>query len=365
MGPVEVCRVVETIHDNFPPHWAEPWDKVGLICGDPAATVTGVFVTLDPTADAIAAAATAGANVVASHHPAFLEPQAPIAGAGSRGIAWEAARHGVSLIAAHTNLDRAPSGAAALGETLGLPTGKPLERSMESLAHISVFVPGEAADAVRQAMTDAGAGRIGEYQGCSFTAEGTGRFVPLAGASPHIGTVTKPTQVPEERIEAVCDPAHSDHVVARIVEAHPYEEPLVIVTQVKIARGNARLGRICTVEPVTLEDLATQVASRMDCTPRVWGKKGSQVTKVATASGSAGSLLADVIAASADVFIAGEVRYHDALEAVAQGVCVIEVGHDVSEWPLVPILAGAIRNTPGLDSRSVTVDSPTRRWWLP
>ncbi|MCL5886940.1 MAG: Nif3-like dinuclear metal center hexameric protein [Actinobacteria bacterium] len=365
MSPVEVRRIVEAIHESFPSHWAEPWDKFGLICGDPCATVTGVFVTLDPTAEAIAATLAAGANVVATHHPAFLEPQTPIAAPGSRGIAWEAARHGVSLIAAHTNLDRAPAGAGALGATLGLPSGEPLERSMQSLAHISVFVPSEAADTVRAAMTEAGAGRIGEYEGCSFTAEGTGRFLPLAGASPCIGTIAKPSRVPEERIEAVCDPTRADWVVARIVEAHPYEEPLVVVTPVKIARGSARLGRICTVEPVKLEDLAADVASRMDCTPRVWGKKGSRVTRVATASGSAGALLPDAIAVAADVLIAGEVRYHDALEAVAQGVCVIEVGHDVSEWPLVPVLAGAIRNTPGLDSKSVTVDSPTRRWWLP
>lgn len=365
MGSVEVLRIVETIHECFPPHWAEPWDKVGLICGDPRATVTGVFVTLDPTAEAIAAALAVGANVIATHHPAFLEPQTPLAGPGSRGIAWKATRHGVSLIAAHTNLDRAPAGAAALGEALRLPTGEPLERSMQSLAHISVFVPSEAADTVRAAMTEAGAGRIGEYEGCSFTAQGTGRFVPLVGASPHIGTIADPTQVPEERIETVCDPARSDHVVARIVEAHPYEEPLVIVAPVKIARGSARLGRICTVEPVKLQDLASDVASRMDCVPRVWGEAGAKISRVATASGSAGGLLPDVIAAAADVLIAGEVRYHDALEAVAQGVCVIEVGHDVSEWPLVSVLADAIRETPNLDCTSVTVDSPTRRWWLP
>ncbi len=365
MSSVDVRRIVEAIHEAFPAHWAEPWDKVGLLCGDPSAQVTGVFVSLDPTAETIARALAAGANVVATHHPAFLESQAPIAGRGSRGIAWEAARHGVSLIAAHTNLDRAPSGATALGEALGLPLGEPLERSMQSLTHIAVFVPSDSADSVRVAMTLAGAGRIGEYQGCSFTAEGTGRFVPLAGASPCIGTIATPSQVSEERIEAVCDPTQSDSVVARIVDAHPYEEPLIVVTPVKIARGSARLGRICDVAPCDLRDIVEQVAFRLDCAPRVWGAAGSKISRVATASGSAGGLLPDAIAASADVLIAGEVRYHDALEAVAQRVCVIEVGHDVSEWPLVPVLADAIRKAPGLDSASVTVDSPTRRWWLP
>jgi hypothetical protein len=87
-----------------------------------------------------------------------------------------------------------------------------------------VFVPSTHADRVRQAMGDAGAGQIGNYGYCSFSAGGTGRFKPLAGANPAIGAVGAMEAVAEERIECVCDRALARAVIAAIRDAHPYEE---------------------------------------------------------------------------------------------------------------------------------------------
>ena len=90
---------------------------------------------------------------------------------------------------------------------------------------IVVFVPVSAADAVRLAMAAAGAGRIGNYDSCSFSSRGVGRFRPLEGAHPHIGKVAQLEAVEEERIEADCDVDQIEHVIAAIRSAHPYEEP--------------------------------------------------------------------------------------------------------------------------------------------
>ena len=86
---------------------------------------------------------------------------------------------------------------------------------------------------------------------------------------------------------------------------------------------------------------------------------------MATATGSGGSLLGAAKAAHADAIVLGEVRYHEALDALAEGLSIIELGHDVSEWPLVPALASAVKSTPGLDPASVTVDGPSQAWWTP
>jgi putative NIF3 family GTP cyclohydrolase 1 type 2 len=155
-------------------------------------------------------------------------------------------------------------------------------------------------------------------------------------------------------------------VVEAARDAHPYEEPLIVTASIEIARSQARMGRLSALaEPEQLWCLVERVGDVFECTPRVWGHAEMLVNRVATATGSAGGLLPDVIAAGADALVAGEVRYHDALTAVERGCAVIEVGHDVSEWPLVPVLAKAVLDTPDMDPAAVVIDQPRRAWWTP
>ena len=88
-----------------------------------------------------------------------------------------------------------------------------------------VFVPEDALDAVRDALFTAGAGRIGDYERCSWYTEGTGTFRALPGASPTIGDVGEEERVPELRLETVFPAERHDEVVAALRTAHPYEEP--------------------------------------------------------------------------------------------------------------------------------------------
>lgn len=97
---------------------------------------------------------------------------------------------------------------------------------------IVVFVPESHADVVRDAMAQAGAGVIGNYSHCSFSMKGFGRFQPLPGANPTIGSVGVFESVAEERIETVCAPEALDGVIAAIKSAHPYEEVALDVYQV-------------------------------------------------------------------------------------------------------------------------------------
>jgi hypothetical protein len=88
-----------------------------------------------------------------------------------------------------------------------------------------VFVPPEALDSVRDALFAAGAGRIGEYERCSFYTEGTGTFLGGAETSPTIGERGVEERVPEYRLETVFPAERHDAVVAALRRAHPYEEP--------------------------------------------------------------------------------------------------------------------------------------------
>lgn len=87
------------------------------------------------------------------------------------------------------------------------------------------YVPAAHVDAVKQAVFDAGAGRIGAYDSCCWQVLGQGQFRPLAGADPTIGAVGQLELVDEYKVEMVCDGAAIEAAVAALKKAHPYEEP--------------------------------------------------------------------------------------------------------------------------------------------
>lgn len=99
---------------------------------------------------------------------------------------------------------------------------------------IVVYVPEDHADKLREAMGNAGAGKIGNYSHCTFTLKGTGRFKPEEGANPTIGSVGKFEEVSEDRIETVCAGDKLQDVLKAIREVHPYEEPATDVYPIEI-----------------------------------------------------------------------------------------------------------------------------------
>lgn len=366
-GHASVADLVAALDRRWPLAWAFPWDRVGLAVGDPAAQVTGVFCTLDPTRRALSAAIASGCNVLLTHHPAVLEPlETLVPRAGMPGTPFAAAAAGVALVNAHTNLDRAPDGADALPRAAGLSPGVPLERGSVPVAFVVTYAPADAADAVLAAMHRAGAGRIGQYDGCGFVATGHGLFTPLRGSAPEVGVPEVPARADEVRIEVVSPRGDARAVMAAARSAHPYEEPVVVAIDGELALGAARMGRLCEAETgTTLGSLARQAASRFAVTPRVWGASDLPVHLVATAPGSGRGLVGDALAGGADVMLTGELRYHDALDALASGLAVIECGHDATEWPYVPLLAELARSIEGVDPSTVADEMPVIEWWTP
>lgn len=365
MSAAKLRDLVERLDAEFPMMWAEPWDRVGLLVGDPDAVIERVFVSLDPTPSVLAAARDAGAQVLLTHHPVLLDGEARLAPApGMAGVPFAAASAGVSLVACHTNLDRAPAGADALPTALGLPVRGPLESSGATVATIVSHVPHGAVDDVLAALQGAGAGRIGEYAGCAYIGEGEGRYTPLDGSAPTAGEHGASHSEAEARIEVVCAPSVVGAAVEALRRAHPYEEPVVLTAEATLSRGAARMGRVCEA-PVgsTVGSLAAHVSLVLGVRVRVWGDRGTPVSLVGVAPGSGRSLVPDARRTGCDVLVTGELRYHEALDAAACGLAIIEAGHDATEWPLVPVLASGAARTKGLGETVVLVDRPMVHWW--
>ncbi len=131
-----VGDLTRILFEAFPASDAEPWDKVGLVVGDPHVEVERIAVALDATAGAIRAAAERGAQVLVTHHPVFIDqPERLVPGVSADGMIvdaiFEAVRSGVSLIAMHTNLDRSEEARTLHACLLGLDVESELEKGRE------------------------------------------------------------------------------------------------------------------------------------------------------------------------------------------------------------------------------------------
>ena len=97
----------------------------------------------------------------------------------------------------------------------------------EKLVKLVIFVPSEHAGALRKAIAEAGAGHIGNYDSCSFSSPGVGRFRPLEGSDPFIGSKGVVEEVREEKVETICTESKLKEVLVAVKAAHPYEEPAI------------------------------------------------------------------------------------------------------------------------------------------
>ncbi len=296
------CRassdVVALLHEWFPPHTAESWDAVGLVAGDPDQQVRKVMFAVDPSPEVAAEAVEFGADLLVVHHPLFLTPVHGVAATTPKGRTLHAlTKAGCALLTAHTNADQAVGGVSeALATALGLTDQRPITAAAgDPIDRLTVYVPSDAAAVVRAALAEAGAGKIGDYDLASFSSVGEGRFRPLEGADPSVGTVGEVQTVEEVRIEVVLPRGRRADVVRAMRAAHPYEEPAYQVVEVAdTGAGSAGTGRIGTVARQTLGQFADAVAEALPDTVhgvRVAGDPDRPVRRVAVCGGAGDFLL--------------------------------------------------------------------------
>lgn len=338
----DVARIIERA---APLALALPDDNPGLQAGRADAGVRGVLVALDPTPAAIRRAVRAKADLLVTHHPLFMDPLRRIdTGTATGAAAAAAGGAGISVYAAHTNLDAAPEGlAVAVARRLGIEDFRFLHPvSGPAWVKVVVFVPVAAATGLHAAMAAAGAGAIGHYDSCAFLAHGEGFFRPLAGARPAIGTPGKLERVPEVRLEMIAGEAELPAVLAAIRRVHPYELPAIDCLRLHPAPLGG-FGCVGRVVPAKFGDFVRRAARALGAEARVSGARVTRVRTVAVCPGSGGRLVPLAAAAGADAFVTGEVRYHNMREAEHHGIAILELGHDRTEMPAVDLLARLIR----------------------
>lgn len=328
--------------------WAEEWDNVGLQIGNGECGVEAILVTLNVDFASINEARQKGANLIVAHHPVIFRPLHKLHYDRPVGkVIRELVNHRTNVIVAHTNLDFAPQGVNyQLGQLLGLQGMQVLQvRGHEEYYKLVVFVPQGYEDSVREAMGKAGAGWIGNYSFCTFQVPGTGTFMPLEGSNPFQGEIGRLEKAEEVRLETMIPKRKSDNIIGAMLKAHPYEEvayDLYPLANEGVPWGLGMIGNL--PQPISLSDLVDEVKERyLVPAVRVVGDLDLKVKRIAVCGGSGGSVVGAAVAKGADVLIAGDIKYHDALDADAQGLAVIDAGHQATEEPVVPAVADYLR----------------------
>ena len=352
--PPSVGLVQQVLDGWFDPRWAESWDAVGLVCGDPDEPVRRILLAVDAVPATVTEAIDTGAQLLITHHPLLLSGVHGVPAGDPKGaLVHRMIRGGVAHLVAHTNADVADPGVSdALAARLGLTGLRPLQaQDAAVLDKLVVFVPHADAEALVDALAAAGAGRLGDYDHCAWTTTGEGRFRPQPGAHPAVGTVGALERVPETRIEMVVPRSVRTDVVAALRAAHPYEEPafdLLVQAPLPSRRGTGRIGELSAT--TTLAAFTEQVAAALPAT--VWGVRAAgdpdrAVRTVAVCGGSGGSLADEARRRGADVLVTADLRHHPAVEGVTElgptAMALVDAAHWATEAPWLDVLAAALR----------------------
>jgi dinuclear metal center YbgI/SA1388 family protein len=309
-----VADIIRLVDAMAPPQLAEQWDNVGLQLGKRDWTVRTVWVALDPLPEVVAEACRQNVNLLITHHPLIFHPLHTIDMDTPMGtLIQKAMDHRLAIYSAHTNLDIAAHGLNdILAQRIGLKNIQVLGEPKDTETQLVVMVvPAEKESAVSQALS--------------------ARDKPVIVTPVSVPDTALKT--PRVRIETVLSDAeipgilHGLEAVLSHPEAVSYKHPLI--------RFGSRqgLGRVGDLERgMDFGKFFRMVKHRLGLDSlRVVGDPDLPIYRAAVCSGSGSGFMGRFLSSKAQVYITGDLRYHDARTAQAENRALIDVGHFASE----------------------------------
>ncbi|UOQ42499.1 Nif3-like dinuclear metal center hexameric protein [Halobacillus salinarum] len=336
MNQITGQTLIKEFEKWSPKSLAFDWDNVGLQVGTLHKPINKVMITLDVLENVVEEAIEKNIDLIIAHHPLLFVSLKQINLDTPKGrVIQKLIQHDITVYAAHTNLDIAEGGVNdVLAEALDLHELQPLIPTGEDdLYKLAVFVPEDHAEKVRDAVSEAGAGYIGNYSHCTFQIAGEGSFMPQEGTNPFLGKQGTLEKVKEKRIETIVPKSKLNQVIQAMQTAHPYEEAAYDLYQLENKGEKIGVGRIGVLErPMTLERLAEKVKEKYQIPAlRVTGNLNKNAKKVAILGGSGEKYIHQAGQMGADVYITGDMTFHMAQDAQEMGLSVIDPGHHVEK----------------------------------
>lgn len=329
-----VQDILTSLNETAPFHFQESYDNSGLLVGSPNLEVTGITVALDCTEAVIEDAINSGANLIVTHHPILFKGIKRLTGSNyvERTII-KAIQHNIALIAIHTNLDAVEHGVnGIISDKLKLVNRRILSPKSGIVNKLVVFVPVSHQSEVLNALFEAGAGTIGNYDSCSFQQEGNGTFRALEGANPFVGKLNELETVAEMKLEVIVSTDKLSQVISAMKKVHPYEEVPYDIFPLNNTFSTVGSGMVGDLPvPMPVMDFLNEVKKVFGCgAVRYTSPTKTLVSRIAVCGGSGSFLLSDAIGAQADVFLTSDFKYHEFFDAENR-ILIADIGHYESE----------------------------------
>ncbi len=326
--------VIELLEAWTPTAYAEDFDNVGLLVGDKKNTISNILVSHDCLEGTVNEAISKDCNLIICFHPIIFSGLKRLTGSSYvERTVIKAIEHKIAIYALHTALDNVPYGVNhGMCNAIGLHNCKILIPKQQYLHKLTTYVPEKDAPKLRESLFNAGLGRIGNYDSCSFNVSGTGTFKPLEKSNPTLGSINELHQENEIQIHGVYEKHLESKVLNALLKNHPYEEVAYEITPLKNTHPHIGMGMIGQLG--TPED-ETSFLQRLKTVFGTGGIRHSalldrKIQKVAVLGGSGAFAISAAIAQNADILVTADLKYHDYYKAENR-ILLADIGHYESE----------------------------------
>ena len=338
---MKIKDVVRFLEGIAPLSLQESYDNAGLILGNSEIECKGILTALDVTEQIVAEAVQRNCNLIVAHHPLIFRGLKKLNGKNYvERTVISAIKSDIAVYAIHTNLDNVLKGVNhKIAEKLQLQNCTTLLPKGGTLQKLVTFSPLSHAEEVRNTLFKAGAGSVGNYDQCSFNVAGTGTFRAGEGSDPFVGKIGEPHSEEEKRIEVVFPSFLQAHLVQALKEGHPYEEVAYYIHELENLQEGVGSGLTGTLpDPVSENELLEILKSAFKLTViKHTPFLHKPVTKIAVCGGAGIFLLPHAMASGAQVYITGDVKYHEYFDADKR-ILLADIGHYESEQFTIELL---------------------------
>lgn len=331
---MELHKILPILEEMAPLQYAEDFDNVGLLVGNANQDITGILVCHDALESVIDEAIEKQCNLVVCFHPILFSGIKKITGKNyvERAIV-KAIKNDIAIYAVHTALDNHKNGVNKIFcDALGLTNTKILVPKANFIKKLVTYTIPENAEKLRNSLFDAGAGKIGNYEDCSFNSQGIGTYLGNEDSNPEIGSRFEFVENTEIKIEVTFEKHLESKVLQALFKNHAYEEVAYEIYSLDNLHQNIGLGMVGEFENALTETEFLQfVKEKMQCGGiRHSEFTGKPIKKVAVLGGSGSFAIKKAIASGADAFLTADLKYHQFYEAEGK-LLLADIGHFESE----------------------------------
>jgi dinuclear metal center YbgI/SA1388 family protein len=339
----KVAEVIQLMGEFAPTSLAEDWDNVGLQVGDQNTEVKNVLLALDLREGLVQEAIAKDCNLIITHHPLIFKGIKTVTESSYTGrLIRDLIKNEIAVFSAHTNLDISSNG---LNDFLikKLPV-KNIEvlssTTSKNYYKLVTFIPESELKTVKNALYEAGAGKYNNYSHSGFFQAGKGNFKPLAESEPYMGIKNKINEVAEVRFETIVASNKLAQVKKALLKNHPYEEPAWDLFELKNLSIIEGLGRIAVLtEEYKFSELLPLIKESFQLPVLKYsGQLEQKIKKIALCSGSGADFIQTAAYQGADLYLTGDVKFHQAQLAEELNLNLVDFGHYDSEKHVADLL---------------------------